>query len=116
MTVARRDVKIDVQVVMHDPVAHAENLRPGNLRMSLAEVVRNEARRFAHCLDQVNHSEPEYFIWTEEVARRWLTVTHLVRNKDGQTIKALRDLRIAIIGWSPIMLEEYLRLLDASGD
>ena len=36
-------------------------------------------------------------LWSdEEVARRWLTITHLVRSKDGQTIKELDDVRIAM--------------------
>ena len=36
-------------------------------------------------------------LWSDkEVARRWLTISHLVRSKDGQTIKELTDVRIAI--------------------
>ena len=31
----------------------------------------------------------------EEVVRRWLTITHLVRSKDGKTIKPLSEKRIA---------------------
>ncbi len=36
-------------------------------------------------------------LWSdEEVARRWLTITHLVRSKDGQTIQELDDVRISM--------------------
>ncbi len=41
----------------------------------------------------------------EEVARRWLTVTHLVRSKDGQSIKPLSDLRIAMETSDPHRVE-----------
>ena len=36
-------------------------------------------------------------LWSdEEVVRRWLTISHLVRSTDGQTIKELADVRIAM--------------------
>ena len=46
-------------------------------------------------------------LWSdEEVARRWLTITHLVRSKDGQTIKELADVRIAMETADPQRADE----------
>jgi hypothetical protein len=46
-------------------------------------------------------------LWSdEEVARRWLTITHLVRSKDGQTIKELADVRIAMETANPQRIDE----------
>ena len=36
-------------------------------------------------------------LWSDkEVVRRWLTISHLVPSKDGQTIKELTDVQIAM--------------------
>ena len=47
----------------------------------------------------------------EEVVRRWLTVTHLVRGKDGQTIKSLMEKRISQEMADPERVQELLRRL-----
>jgi hypothetical protein len=51
-------------------------------------------------------------LWSdEEVARRWLTVTHLVRSHDGRTIKELTDARIAMETADPRRVEQLRRRL-----
>ena len=51
----------------------------------------------------------------EEVARRWLEITHLIKSKTGQRERSVTARRASDLGLLPISLEEYLELLDASG-
>jgi hypothetical protein len=63
------DVEVDVEVVVDDPVAHPDDLRPRNVGVTAPKLQRQTVCGFAHVLDQVRDGEAEIVVGVEIRAR-----------------------------------------------
>jgi hypothetical protein len=76
------DVVINAKVVVHDLVAHPDDVRPSDVRMVIAELSRNLPRGLDDGLDQMNQGEAKVLIvrlWDVETGRR-LRVLEAIRS------------------------------------
>jgi hypothetical protein len=50
------DVRVDIDVIVHNAIAHADDLLPGNLRTLVTQVGANMGCGFANRLDQIGQN------------------------------------------------------------
>lgn len=62
------DVGVDGEVVVHDAVAHPDDLPPGHLGLAIGEVGGEPGGGFADDLDEVGEDDLEVLVGVEAVA------------------------------------------------